>query len=160
MLIRFYWLTEWSSNWFGPNYSLNLTEKCWNLLLLICLFLLSVFSSRLLKLSYLMHIHWCLVTQLCPTLSNPLDYSPPGSSAHGVFQARILEWDAISSSRGSSQLRDQTGISTALQVDSLPLSHGGSPCTHIKDPNVFLVKWPTYRSLCLRIFFEVYLTLY
>ena len=41
--------------------------------------------------------------QLCPTLCDPMDYSPPGSSVHGIFQARILEWVAISSSRGSSQ---------------------------------------------------------
>ena len=35
------------------------------------------------------------VTQLCPALSDPMDCSPPGSSAHGIFQARVLEWDAI-----------------------------------------------------------------
>ena len=35
------------------------------------------------------------VTQLCLTLSNPMDCSLPGSSAHGIFQARVLEWDAI-----------------------------------------------------------------
>ena len=35
------------------------------------------------------------VTQLCPTLSDPMDYSPPGSSVHGIFQARKLEWGAI-----------------------------------------------------------------
>ena len=35
------------------------------------------------------------VTQSCPTLSDPLDCSLPGSSIHGIFQARILEWDAI-----------------------------------------------------------------
>ena len=32
------------------------------------------------------------VAQLCPTLSDPMDYSPPGSSVHGIFQARVLEW--------------------------------------------------------------------
>ena len=32
------------------------------------------------------------VTQSCPTLSNPMDYSPPGSSIHGILQARVLEW--------------------------------------------------------------------
>ena len=41
-----------------------------------------------------------LVTQSCPTLCNPLDCSPPGSSVHGILQERILEWIAISSSRG------------------------------------------------------------
>ena len=35
------------------------------------------------------------VAQLCPTLSDPMDRSPPGSSAHGIFQARVLEWGAI-----------------------------------------------------------------
>ena len=33
--------------------------------------------------------------QSCPTLSDPMDYSPPGSSIHGIFQARVLEWGAI-----------------------------------------------------------------
>ena len=35
------------------------------------------------------------VAQLCPTLSNPMDFSLPGSSVHGIFQARVLEWVAI-----------------------------------------------------------------
>ena len=35
------------------------------------------------------------VAQLCPTLSDPMDCSPPGSSIHGIFQARVLEWGAI-----------------------------------------------------------------
>ena len=59
-----------------------------------------------------------LVTQLCPTLCNPMDCSPPGSSIHGILQARIVEWVAISFSRGSSQPRDQSQ-SPILQVDSL-----------------------------------------
>ena len=46
-----------------------------------------------------------LVAQSYPTLCEPMDCSPPGSSAHGIFQARILEWVAISFSRGSSQPR-------------------------------------------------------
>ena len=43
-----------------------------------------------------------LVTQLCPTLCNPMDCSPSGSSVHGILEARILEWLAILFSRGSS----------------------------------------------------------
>ena len=39
------------------------------------------------------------VAQLCPTLRNPMDCSPPGSSAHGIFQARVLEWGAIAFSK-------------------------------------------------------------
>ena len=44
----------------------------------------------------------------CPTLQEPMDYSLAGSSAPGILQARILEWVAMSSSRGSSRSRDQT----------------------------------------------------
>ena len=40
------------------------------------------------------------VAQLCPTLRNPMDYSLPGSSVHGIFQARVLEWGAITFSEG------------------------------------------------------------
>ena len=50
----------------------------------------------------------CEVTQSCPTLCDPVDCSPPGSSVHGILQARILEWVAISFSLGSSQPRDRT----------------------------------------------------
>ena len=51
----------------------------------------------------------CVLTaQSCPTLWDPVACSPPGSSVHGNFQARILEWVAISFSRGSSQPRDRT----------------------------------------------------
>ena len=52
-----------------------------------------------------------LVFQLCLTLCNPRDCSPPGSSVHAILQARILEWVAIPFSRGSSQPRDQTLVS-------------------------------------------------
>ena len=48
------------------------------------------------------------VAQSCLTLCNPMDSSLPGSSAHGIFQARMLEWVAISYSRASSQSRDRT----------------------------------------------------
>ena len=47
-----------------------------------------------------------LVAQSCSTLCDPLDCGPPGSSDHGILQARILEWVAMPSSRGSSQPRD------------------------------------------------------
>ena len=73
------------------------------------------------------------VTQSCPTLCNPMDCSLPGSSLHGILQARVLEWVAISFSRGSSQLRDWTQVSlipgrcfnlwAAREVLLLPLSH-------------------------------------
>ena len=74
----------------------------------------------------------CLVAHSCPTLCNPMDYSPPGSSGHGIFQTRILEWVAISSSRGSSWPRDQTShLLCFLHCRWILylLSHQGSPVT-------------------------------
>ena len=64
--------------------------------------------------------------QSCLALCDPMDSNLPGSSVHGILQARILEWVAISSSRGSSQPRDQTctfWISCHRQEDSLPSYH-------------------------------------
>ena len=66
-----------------------------------------------------------LVAQSCPTLCDPIDYSLPGSTVHGIFQARILKWVASSFSRGSSRLRDlpNPGIEPrppTLQADALP----------------------------------------
>ena len=52
----------------------------------------------------------CLVTKSCPTLCDPMDCSPPGSSVHGIFQTRILEWVVISFSRGSSWSGNWTSI--------------------------------------------------
>ena len=52
-----------------------------------------------------------LVAQSCPTPCDPMDYSLPGSSVYGILQARILEWVAISFSRGSSQPRNRTQVS-------------------------------------------------
>ena len=48
------------------------------------------------------------VTQLCPTLSDPMDCSPPGSAIHGIFQARVLEWGAIASPITSWQIDGET----------------------------------------------------
>ena len=52
-----------------------------------------------------------LIAQACLTLWDPVDCSPPGSPVHGILQARILEWVAMTSSRGSSQPRDWTQVS-------------------------------------------------
>ena len=51
------------------------------------------------------------VSWSCPTLCDPMDCSLSRSFVHGIFQARVLEWDAISFSRGSSQPRDGTWVS-------------------------------------------------
>ena len=64
-----------------------------------------------------------LVAQLCLTLCDTMDCSPPGSSVPGILQARILEWVAMPSSMGLSRPRDQNHILHLLhwQVGSLPL---------------------------------------
>ena len=102
----------------------------WKIISFSCLIELSRTSSTKLKkavisggilASFLMgviqvslyDVWWCVceVAQSCPTLCDPVDYSPPDSSVHGILQARILEWVAISFSRGSSQPRDRTWVS-------------------------------------------------
>ena len=97
----------------------------------------------------------CLTTKLCPTLGIPWTiYSPPGSSVHGISQARILECVAIPFSRGSSQPRERTRISCIAGgfftteppgnlgwlAGSLPVSLGG---------------WGQFRS---RTFYRVFLS--
>ena len=59
------------------------------------------------------------------TLCDPMDYSPPDSSVHGLLQAGILQWVAILFSRGSSQPRDRTRHLPHWEADSLPLSREG-----------------------------------
>ena len=71
-----------------------------------------------------MTCYCCLVTKSCLTLCDPMDCSLPGSSVLGILQARILEWVAISSSRGSSPPRDRTRIS-CIGRGTLPLSYVG-----------------------------------
>ena len=65
--------------------------------------------------------------QSCPTLCNPMDHSPPGSSVHEILKARILEWTAMPSSRGSSQPRDRICICLYCRWILYPLSHLESP---------------------------------
>ena len=63
--------------------------------------------------------------QSCLTFCDSMDHSPPGSSVHGIFQARILEWVAMSS--GNLLNSGIESVSPKLQADSLPLSHQESP---------------------------------
>ena len=66
------------------------------------------------------------IVQLCLTLCDPMDCSLPGFSIHGIFQARVLEWVAISFSRVSSQPRDQIQVSHIVSKTLYCLSHQGS----------------------------------
>ena len=65
----------------------------------------------------------CVHAQLCPTLCDRMDCSTSGSSVYGIFQARILEWVAISFSRGSSRPRDQTHISCVSCISRWIIYH-------------------------------------
>ena len=73
----------------------------------------------------------CSVVQSCPTLCGPMDCSLSGSFVHGIFQARILEWIAISSSKKSSGARDETLVSCISCIDRQILYH-----------------WATWEALC------------
>ena len=110
-----------------------------------------IFLTQGLNLSLLSLLHWqegslppvppgkplwaCLcvhakLLQSCPTLCNAMDYSLPGSSVHGILQARILEWVALPSSGGSSQPRDRTHVSYVSCIGRLVLyryHHLGRP---------------------------------
>ena len=79
-----------------------------------------------------------LVTQLCPTLCDPKDCSPPGSSVHGIFQARILEWVAISFSTEWFYITDIYSP-TVLEAGSLK-----SRCQQATLPTKALGKYPSW----------------
>ena len=90
-----------------------------------------------------MHMYECVRVQLlqsCPTLYNPMDCSPPGSSVHGILQARILEWVDMPSSRGSSWPRDQTRVS----------------CIAGKFFTTELPGKPMYMCMCVCLYIYVY----
>ena len=65
----------------------------------------------------------CVCAQSCPILFDPMNRSLPGSSVHGILQARILEWVAISSSKGSSRPRDPTCVSCIFCIGRRILYH-------------------------------------
>ena len=56
------------------------------------------------------------VAQSCPTLSHPMDCSLPGSSIHGIFQARVLEWGAIAFSRGEGEMYGKSNMETYITI--------------------------------------------
>ena len=71
------------------------------------------------------------VAQSCPTLCDPMDCSLPGSSVHGIFQAIVLEWIAISFSKGSSQPRDRTRVSRIIDRRFTVWARGDCPRLHV-----------------------------
>ena len=122
---------SWLSLLYGPtltsvhdywkNHSFDYTDLCWQskelkrvlLFNMLPRFIIAFIPrSKHLLINYRLNKCHVLVTQSYPTLCHPVDYSLPGSSVHGILQARILEWVAISFSRGSSQPRDRTQVSS------------------------------------------------
>ena len=103
----------------------------------------------------------CLVTNLCPTLCN---YSLPGSSVHGILQTKILEWLAISSSRGSSRPRDRTWVSCVSCIGQRTSYHWATREAHIyvipqdKFLNLNLVNQKkNFLLYCFNFHFFIYL---
>ena len=85
--------------YFSP-LEITILTLCW---IFVCrVYILCIFKNK---------VKWSEVAQSCLTLCDPMDCSPPGSSVHGVFQAWILEWVAVSFSRVSSLPRDRTRVS-------------------------------------------------
>ena len=108
-------LREDAINWYGPPsercpwyvFRLKRKENCKKKKKCVyCVYICVLWSDRKL------HICCCLVTKLCLNLLQPHGCRPLGSSVHGISQARILEWVAISFSRGSSQPRNWTHVSS------------------------------------------------
>ena len=89
------WWVKEEQSWLGVNMSPGLCVLSW----LNCCCLVA---------------KWSEVTQSCPILCDPMDCSLPRSSVHGISQATVLEWGAISFSRGSSRPRDRTQVSRVV----------------------------------------------
>ena len=94
-----------------PQYHISFanSNRCYKPNTVFCLQHILTLSHESSFLNY--ELNWTEVAQSGPTLCDPVDNSPQGSSVHGILQARILEWVAISFSKGSSQPRDRTQAS-------------------------------------------------
>ena len=83
----------------------------------------------------------CEVAQSCPILCNPMDYSLPGSSTHGIFQARVLEWVAIFFSREIFLTQGSNpGLLYCRQM-LYRLSHQGIPYATKREVNFHAIQW-------------------
>ena len=89
-------------------------RNCWDVFVYVCFWVLCFVQLICMSVCWyhiILIMCVCICTLSCLALCNPVDCSPPGSSVHGVSQARILEWVARLFSRGSFQHRDQTHVS-------------------------------------------------
>ena len=112
------------------------TKSCWfplKFLLSFLVWIWNLFSARGLTQSVL-HCTCAQSLQSCPTLSDLMDCSPPGSFVHGILQARTLEGVAMPSFRGSSRSQESNSHFLCLlysQVCSLPPVPSGKPLSYI-----------------------------
>ena len=86
--------------------------------------------------------------QSCLTLWDPMDCSLPGSSGHGILQARILEWFSMSSSRGSSQPRDRTWVSYCPALAGVFFTTSATWEAHGTDQPLTTCEWMNEVGLC------------
>ena len=101
----------WNLTWqnLDPQYVLNFEGK-FRIIYYINnkIYIINIIDFNILLMLHIITYIIYIYTQSCPALGSPMDSRPPGSSVHGISQATILEWVAISFSRGSSWIRDQT----------------------------------------------------
>ena len=140
------WLSHWtvitSSKIVGWLCSSFYVSHCWT-------YVNYSIENYLLVSWYYLQFCCYFVAQSCPTLCDPMDCNPSGSSVPGIFQARILEWVVISFSRGSSQPRNRTHIS-CIPGRFFTTSHPGSPIMQFRDIVLRTrSSWSPVVSICL-----------
>ena len=114
------------------------------------------FLLQILNLVLLPSVHnycCCLIAKLCLTLCDPTYHSPPGSSVHGISQARILKWVAISYSRGSSWPKDQICVSCIGRWILTSEPPGKPKITLAESVTIFSLPNPRNIILLLSYFF-------
>ena len=115
-------MTDWAQQIFIFTHIIYLELFLVKKILYTCTYICTTYKTKYMSVC---------VCELRPTLSNPMDYSPPGSSIRGVLQARTLEWVTISFSRGSPQPRDRTWVSHCRPI-LYCLSHREALCKYKK----------------------------
>ena len=108
----------------------------------------------------ILDVWMCLVAIVVSNSCDPMDCSPPDSSVYGIFQARILEWVAMSSSRGSSQLRDQTHISCiagrffTMEPPGKSSTLDAGVLSHLSHVQLFVTPWTVAHQVTLSMDFS------
>ena len=124
------------------------------------------FFRRFTWFYFLTHMLYAKSLQLCPTLCDPMDGSPPGSSVHGILQARILEWVAMCFFRVYSWPRGRTHISCISCIGRGILYHCAPWEAHIHlllshlDSNSSLENYYNCKAFSFSIFYSILSTFY